>query len=92
MSSHFTKEETRAMFKEFLYVIGNDLPDGQIKAAWERFCTVKREARWKAELDAMVEEGLLEAVQDPQTGECHYSLTEKGLASRKRGQLERLGA
>jgi hypothetical protein len=86
----FTKDELRELFKEFLYIIGSDVPDGQIKSAWERFCQVKQNERLKAELEELVHEGFLEAVYDETLGEWRYTPTEKGLASPKAAKLERM--
>jgi len=91
MSSYFTKEELHAMQKEFLYLIGADVPEGRIKQAWARFMEVKKREKWQADLDALVEQGLVAAVYDERDGEWRYEPTEEGLVSAKRGELERLG-
>lgn len=91
MTAHFTKDEIAQLFKEFLFVIGSDLPEGHIKAAWQRYMEVKKQEKWKADMEALVEEGHLEAVYDEQDDEWRYAPTERGLASLKRGVLERLG-
>ncbi len=90
MSAYFTKDELRELFKEFLFIIGNDIPEGHIKPAWKRFCEIKQNEMWRADLEALAEEGFIERVYDPSEEEWGYTLTAKGAASRKRGELERL--
>jgi hypothetical protein len=89
MSDHFTQEELRLMFKEFLFIIGSDIPEGHIKPAWKRFMELKQQEKWRAAMEALAEEGLLVAIYDEAEEEWRYVPTEKGLASRKRGVLER---
>jgi hypothetical protein len=89
--SGFTKEELRQMFKEFLYVIGSDLPERHIIPAWKRFCELKERDKFQTDLDALADAGYVRKVRDSTAAEWRYEPTEKGLASRKRGELERLG-
>jgi hypothetical protein len=91
LSVAFTKDELRDLFQEFLFIIGSDVPDGQIKAAWERFCQVKLDAKLKAELEALQAQGFIQAVYDQVDEEWCYTLTAKGVASQQREKLERLG-
>lgn len=91
MTAYFTKPESFALFKEFLFIIGSDIPEGHIRPAWKRFCELKKNEKWQADMEALAEEGYLEAVYDKQNGAWRYEPTAFGLASSKRGLLERLG-
>ena len=88
MNPHFTKSEIAAMFKDFLFIIGSDLPKGSIKQAWQRYMELKRQEKWKADMEALVEDGFLELVEID--GEWCYEPTAKGAASSKAEELERI--
>lgn len=91
MNSHFTKSEMTAMFKDFLFIIGADVPEGSIKQAWTRFMEIKYQEKWQRDLEALIEEGLIEAVYDERDQEWHYEPTELGMASARARELERIG-
>lgn len=87
MSSDFTKSEVAEFFKQFHYILGGKYT----KEQWERFMQLKKAERWKAEIEELEADGYLEAFQD-ERGEWRYAPTEKGLASPKAPQLERIGS
>lgn len=83
--SFFTKKEMAALSKEFFSNYRGQHP----KPEWDSFLERKTAEQFHAELDTLVALGYIEPFEDEE-GVVRYAPTEKGLASRKKPQLEEI--